>query len=962
MTPVTISKYDLQQPMKMPRATRKQSCCKSFKLYQKVNLEKMRFLLLSLVLLGCMLNFSNSERDFNINESQVPLLEAKDDPKHTQHQLDPYVAELLHCHNTDNEIVLSLVLADHDWSSIQENKRQQIILKLSKFFAIPKEYISLETIGKREIYEMQKKALRKGPNKCKNKHNMSRVNLVLGCGDQYFSMAEPIVNQIGQQMRDGFIDNISGERFGWYIVWLRSMESRTHRHRRQALEGSGEDEYEDEYDYDGDAEEENNEPVTEIPAAATQQPKHAHRHHHGVPEVRTTLSDGMEQLPNLTTLSSATLALPTSETLTPQMDLSSTTTTSATPEIATPGTTSSTDYAEPRIENTPPLILTRLPKINVTAGKYFSTIVPENVFFDNEDATNLRLEFHDKDGHEMTHNSWVQFNSETREIYGLPVFETPSTYFYYLTATDSGNETVTETVEIKVMQHRFVRTFNHEINVTVKVNDNSIPYVDWQIKLIKGIASTLGDKSTEAIVAPEVRLLRQEPNTAVLAFFNESLSTISCPENELNDIVRRLDANRLNELVQPTLSIKSIMGELIGGCRKMDATATKPPTISSKNLPPVPRNQVDRVNATVGHLLVYPVPPDTFYDSNDNQLVLSLKTKDHRELSPRHWLQFDSKNQEFYGIPKSADIGTEEYLLVAEDSGGLTATDALVVVVSHAPKKEFSAYFKAYLAIRHEQFNANLQRKFVESISELFNDKATNYIQIRSVTTHHDSDGTIVNFYNTTLFKSHNRCPEEEIEAARNVYLTQDFTVRDRVKKLLGPELNLTNVQVIPLGSCHPQQDITRHDFIPPKIDEPLLKSSFSDDYFYTFILPAAIIVVMIIIASIIACCLHRRRRKSGKMELGDEEERKSFRAKGIPVIFQDELDEKPEMGNKSPIILKDEKPPLLPPSYNTSNMTGDNDVDEYVPPPAVVVGGREARGKSPATPSYRKPPPYVSP
>lgn len=42
--------------------------------------------------------------------------------------------------------------------------------------------------------------------------------------------------------------------------------------------------------------------------------------------------------------------------------------------------------------------------------------------------------------------------------------------------------------------------------------------------------------------------------------------------------------------------------------------------------------------------------------------------------------------------------------------------------------------------------------------------------------------------------------------------------------------------------------------------------------------------------------------------------------------------------------------------------VSGDNDVDEYVPPPAVVVGGREARGKSPATPSYRKPPPYVSP
>lgn len=36
--------------------------------------------------------------------------------------------------------------------------------------------------------------------------------------------------------------------------------------------------------------------------------------------------------------------------------------------------------------------------------------------------------------------------------------------------------------------------------------------------------------------------------------------------------------------------------------------------------------------------------------------------------------------------------------------------------------------------------------------------------------------------------------------------------------------------------------------------------------------------------------------------------------------------------------------------------------MDEYVPPPAVVMNGRESRGKSPVTPSYRKPPPYVSP
>ena len=59
-------------------------------------------------------------------------------------------------------------------------------------------------------------------------------------------------------------------------------------------------------------------------------------------------------------------------------------------------------------------------------------------------------------------------------------------------------------------------------------------------------------------------------------------------------------------------------------------------------------------------------------------------------------------------------------------------------------------------------------------------------------------------------------------------------------------------------------------------------------------------------------------------MELGDEEERKSFRSKGIPVIFQDELDEKPEIVTKSPVILKDEKPPLLPQYNGLNNQDGE--------------------------------------
>ncbi|XP_015040599.2 uncharacterized protein Dg isoform X7 [Drosophila pseudoobscura] len=891
-----------------------------------------------------------AERDFNVNDSQVPVIEPKDVPAYKQ---DPYVTELMGCQNQQNEIVLSLLLKKHDWSELTATKRAHVQAKLAKFFAIPKEFISLDSVSKRELRSMHKLAMRKGGKGNKNietlNRRLGRASFMIGCGPSYFVMGEPIAKQIAHQVKDGTIGALTEENFGLWFIWRKELKSRSHRRRRQS-EGSGADD--DDYEYEDEGEEAI-EPSTEVPAVTT----HAHRHHHGVEGEADAIST-----PNNNSSGSGS---GNNEQLFPGSSVPPSTvatTTPASPEAtSTVSTFSSTDYVEPQPENSVPIIKTRLQKLAVTSGKAFTMIVPEDTFWDAEDQGNLRLELTDKDGHELKSNSWLQFNADKRELYGLPLDDTVSRWQYRLSATDSGNATVTETVEISVQQHRAVRTINHEISILVKINEKHGHNIDWQLKLINALARTLDDDSSSAVVVREIRQTPQDPHSAIFVYFNETLPTSDCPEKELSDLVSRLDAQRLSDLVQPLLGIKSITGQLIGSCQK-DLTKVKPTMQMAKNVPPMPRNQVDRVNASVGQLLVFKVPPDTFYDANDNDLTLTLKSKEHKELSTRHWLQFDSKNQEFYGIPKSGDTGSEEYLLVAEDSGGLSAHDALVVVVSHPPKKEFGAFFKAYLAIRHENFNAELQRKFVERIARVNGDATTNQIQIRSINIHHDSDGTIVNFYNTSLYKHHNRCPEKELAATRSVYLVGD-SLRDSVKRALGPELNLTNFSVAPFGSCHHAENIDiTNEFVPTRTEEPSQKSTFSEEYLANFILPAVIILVMIVLASIVACCLHRRRHKSGKMELGDEEERKSFRAKGIPVIFQDEYEEKPEIGNKSPVILKDEKPPLLPPSYNTSNMNGDNDVDEYVPPPAVVVGGREVRGKSPATPSYRKPPPYVSP
>ena len=69
------------------------------------------------------------------------------------------------------------------------------------------------------------------------------------------------------------------------------------------------------------------------------------------------------------------------------------------------------------------------------------------------------------------------------------------------------------------------------------------------------------------------------------------------------------------------------------------------------------------------HFKIYTNIPfqDTCYDEEDGgtpKLNLHLLTTNRRELSPSAWLQFDTKNQEFVGIPLEEEVGREEYQLV----------------------------------------------------------------------------------------------------------------------------------------------------------------------------------------------------------------------------------------------------------------------------------------------------------
>lgn len=110
----------------------------------------------------------------------------------------------------------------------------------------------------------------------------------------------------------------------------------------------------------------------------------------------------------------------------------------------------------------------------------------------------------------------------------------------------------------------------------------------------------------------------------------------------------------------------------------------------------------------------------------------------------------------------------------------------------------------------------------------------------------------------------------------------------ENVTKIMSPSFNIIKALVTPSGMCEGGLTEVRPPKTPnvtPRDDNILLLFDTSDQYFSTFIIPAIIILVMMLIAGLLACLLYRR-RPSSKLRIGDDE-RQSFRSRGIPVIFQ---------------------------------------------------------------------------
>lgn len=648
-----------------------------------------------------------------------------------------------------------------------------------------------------------------------------------------------------------------------------------------------------------------------------------------------------------------------------------------------------------------------------TAGKVFRLVIPAETFSDAEDGSTRRLSL-ELAGDQLADMRWIAFNATAQEIYGLPLAEDIGRYSLVIRARNSANLTVEEPAEIHVRQHPSERTFHHRFTLQLEPEfsdeETALPPAFWMLKTVAAIRKVTGDRGDDSIVVRSVNGSLRNGDAFSLTWSNESLDRTECPRRTIDDTLDRLYNLEADEVtaqldaeLAPQLSVTNGGVELDGICKPLPTTAPLPTAKTDvkpkANRAPSVRNAVDHLDASVGVLFRYQVPADAFHDEEDGptgMLKLTLHNGTaNQPLDPRSWLQFDVYNQEFYGLPMLA--GAEEYTLVATDSGGLSASDSIVVTILERPdmaEMQPLVEFSLKIQTDFEALTGSAQRKvrLVESLAQLFGDSDPRNVVVRSF----QPGSTVVTWSNASLVAGGDetaKCPDEEIETLRKILMDDEGKLTQRAMDVLSAgDFEPISARMTPLGRCLGQLTPTYGPDGPEVTvaEDGSGKTSstppadWSDDYLLTFIVPGIIITVMLLLAAVIACILYRRRR-TGKLGL---EERRSFVSKGIPIIFAEELEERPTGRHpaKAPVILKEEKPSQPPPDYHKAaassagGTTGtyrstaeqqdllrspevedDEPAGLYQPPPPLSTGSsRYARPK--ATPAYRKPPPYVPP
>ncbi|XP_056247864.1 dystroglycan [Seriola aureovittata] len=188
--------------------------------------------------------------------------------------------------------------------------------------------------------------------------------------------------------------------------------------------------------------------------------------------------------------------------------------------------------------NKKPVLRNPIDQVNALVGTYFEVKIPPDTFFDTEDGTTdkLRLTLRQNHNDVVQEGSWIQFNTTSQLLYGLPDVQHVGKHEYFMHATDKGGLNAIDAFEVRVNRWPIndktpvIFTARFEGEPRSVTND-----IHKKILLVKKLAYALGDRNSST-----VSLRNISKGSIVVEWTNTSLPQHPCPKEQITAMSKRL--------------------------------------------------------------------------------------------------------------------------------------------------------------------------------------------------------------------------------------------------------------------------------------------------------------------------------------------------------------------------------------------------------------------------------------
>ncbi|KAI5607536.1 dystroglycan precursor [Silurus asotus] len=220
--------------------------------------------------------------------------------------------------------------------------------------------------------------------------------------------------------------------------------------------------------------------------------------------------------------------------------------------------------------NTKPELRNPIDQVKSFIGTYFEVKIPSDTFFDREDGTTDKLRLTLRKTNEVVgEDSWIQFNSTSQLLYGLPDWHHEGKHEYFMQATDKGGLYTTDAFEVRVSRFGnnvkppvlFAARFQGEPRSVT--ND-----IHKKILLMKKLAYSFGDRNSSSITLKNIT-----KGSIVIEWTNSSLQQHPCPKEQIQAMSRRISdaegkpSQIFNNAMEPDFKPINITIKGTGSCR-----------------------------------------------------------------------------------------------------------------------------------------------------------------------------------------------------------------------------------------------------------------------------------------------------------------------------------------------------------------------------------------------------------